>query len=101
MIYKDYLLKNKKENDKISVYFIRYLHSAADCEKAADEIEALIDNTPVSTYSHCVGSALALHILSSLEKKGKTVKHYFAGASIPPAKPSEKNIWNIVICVVV
>ena len=86
----------KKQNEKISVYFIRYLHSLCDCEKAADEIATLIDNTSVSIYSHCVGSALSLHILSSLEKKGKSVKHYFAGASIPPVKPTRKNIWNIV-----
>ena len=86
----------KKQNEKISVYFVRYLHSEDECEKAADEIAAVIDNMPLSIYSHCVGSAVALQVLSLLEKNGINVKHYFAGASIPPVKPSRKNIWNIV-----
>ena len=42
-----------------------------------------------------MGSALALEIISTLEKDGFKIKNYFAGASIPPKKPIKRNIWNI------
>ncbi|MBQ2758664.1 MAG: amino acid adenylation domain-containing protein [Clostridia bacterium] len=95
-VYAAFTDELKKQGEKISVYFIRYLHTLIECEKAADEIVAALDNTDISIYSHCVGSALSLHILSVLENKGKPAEHYFAGASIPPAKPTGKNFWNIV-----
>ena len=47
-------------------------------------------------YSHCVGSAIALQIISLLEKADVQVKHYFAAASIPPEKTTSNNPWNYV-----
>ncbi len=95
-VYAAFTEEIKKQSEAISVYFIRYLHSIDDCKKAAAEISDILGKSEIYLYSHCVGSALALHILSALEKKGKTVKHYFAAASIPPVKPTRRNIWNIV-----
>ncbi|MBQ3135945.1 MAG: amino acid adenylation domain-containing protein [Clostridia bacterium] len=84
------------KSDDFSVYFMRYLHSAEECEKASEEIASALINMEIMLYSHCVGSAVALQIISCLEKKNVSVSHYFAGASIPPAKPSHINIWNYV-----
>ena len=85
----------KKKDDEASVYFIPYLHSFEECEEASKEIVKKLVDKEIIIYSHCVGSALALQILKNLEKDGVYVKHYFAGASIPLAKPTEKNIWNL------
>ncbi len=86
----------KKKNALMSVYYVRYLHSFEECKKAADEIAAFFKKTDVIFYSHCVGSAVALQIIKELETKEISVKHYFAGASIPPVKPVKMNLWNIV-----
>ena len=86
----------KKKNALISVYYVRYLHSFEECKRAADEIAELCKNSEIMFYSHCVGSAVALQIIKELETKEIPVKHYFAGASIPPAKAIKKNFWNIV-----
>ena len=86
----------KKINGDVSVYFVRCLHSYAECEKAAEEIEKVLSDAKVTLYSHCVGSAVALTLLSKLEKDNFVVKHYYAGAVIPPVKTTEKNIWNKV-----
>ena len=94
--YGNFVNSLKNINENTSVYFIRYLHSTDECRRAADEISNTIKNTEIILYSHCVGSAVALQILNFLEKTEISVKHYFAGASIPPAKPTKKNIWNIV-----
>jgi len=85
----------KQKDNETAIYFIRYLHSFGECEEAAKEIATYLDDKEISLYSHCVGSALAIQILQSLEKNGIYVKKFFAGASIPLAKPTEKNIWNI------
>ncbi len=94
--YSNFMVSLKKHSKDTAVYFIRYLHSVRDCKKAADEINAVHGNSEILFYSHCVGSALALQIISCLEKENVTVKHYFAAASIPPSKPTERNIWNRV-----
>ena len=86
----------KKANKDVSIYFIRYLHSVNECGKAADEIAATLCDKDILIYSHCVGSAVALHILKKLESSNVSVKQYFAGAGIPPRKPMVKNIWNMV-----
>ena len=86
----------KKVRSDVAVYFIRYLHSYEECEGAAKEITELLKGMPLMFYSHCVGSALALQIISQLEKNNVAVEHYFAGASIPPEKPSKRNLWNYV-----
>ena len=83
-------------NKDVSVYFIRYLHSTDECKKASEEIATLLNKKEVYIYSHCVGSALAIQIIKSLEEKNFPVNHYFAGASIPPLKPSKSNVWNFV-----
>ena len=86
----------KKVRSDVAIYYIRYLHSFEECKNAADEITELLKGTQLMFYSHCVGSAVALQIISQLEGNGVSVKHYFAAASIPPEKPSRKNLWNYV-----
>lgn len=87
-------IKERKSN--ISLYFIRYLHSAEECRKAANEIAGTFRGKEIEFYSHCVGSAVAIQIIRELEASGADVRNYFAGASIPPAKPTRRNIWNSV-----
>ena len=94
--YSNFVTALKKVRNDISVYFIRYLHSKEECENAAKEIAALCKKSEVMLYSHCVGSAVALQIIKELEAKEMSVRHYFAGASIPPAKVVKMNLWNIV-----
>ena len=94
--FSNFVVSLKKERNDIAVYFIRYLYSIEECENAANEISTLLKDKEIVFYSHCVGSAVALQIVSLLEKQNFTIKHYFAGASIPPAKPTSKNIWNYV-----
>lgn len=85
----------KQKDSKTAIYFIRYLHSFKECEEASKEIATYLGDKEITVYSHCVGSALAVQILHQLEEHNISVKHYFAGASIPLAKPSDKNIWNV------
>ena len=59
----------KKFRSDVAVYFVRYLHSFEECENAADEIARVLNDTEIMLYSHCVGSAVALQIISQLEKK--------------------------------
>ena len=94
--YSNFVTALKKVRNDISVYFIRYLHSKEECENAAKEIAHILKNRDIVFYSHCVGSAVALSIISMLERDGIPVKKYFAGASIPPAKSVKRNFWNIV-----
>ena len=86
----------KKSRSDVAVYYIRYLRSFEECKNAADEISELLKGVPLMFYSHCVGSAVALQIILQLERLGVPVVHYFAGASIPPKKYTDKNIWNKV-----
>ena len=86
----------KKVRSDVAVYYIRYLRSFEECKNAADEISVLLKDMPLMFYSHCVGSAVALQIILQLENMGVPVAHYFAGASIPPKKPTGKSIWNNV-----
>lgn len=99
--YSEFVKSIKKEYSGVSLYFIRYLHSIDECSNAADEITTALAGEEVLFYSHCVGSAVALQIISSLEKLNFPVKHYFAGASLPPEKTSNKNIWNNVPDIVI
>lgn len=91
------LLDSLKKRDKdFSVYFVRYLHSEEECRKAASEIAGILKGKEISVYSHCVGAAIALRIIKTLEENGTAVKEYFAAAAIPPSRPSEKNMWRAV-----
>ena len=45
----------KENNSNISLYFIRYLHSAEECRKAANEIAGTFCGKEIEFYSHCVG----------------------------------------------
>jgi surfactin synthase thioesterase subunit len=94
--YSNFVLSLKKANNNIAVYFIRYLHSKQECKNAANEIADFFKNTEILFYSHCVGSAVALNIISYLEEANIPIKHYFAAASIPPAKKVNKNTWNYI-----
>ncbi len=94
--YSNLVASIKKQSDNTAIYFIRYLHSVKECEKAADEIDETLSNTNILVYSHCVGSAVALEIIKKLEENNCQVKHYFAGASVPSAASKGKNIWNKV-----
>lgn len=94
--YANFVESMKKADGSISIYFIKYLHSAEECRKAADEIERILGGQKICFYSHCVGSAVAMQILNILEEnKNCTVEHYIAGGSIPAKRPSKRNIWNI------
>jgi len=80
-----------------SLYFAEYPHSIADCQKAADELQQLSQKTELYFYSHCAGCAPAMQIIRLLEERGAyIVKHYIAGASIPPAQIPQENFWNLV-----
>ncbi len=93
--YAKFVESLKKANNDISVYFIRYLHSADECKKAAEEIERVLKGKQIYFYSHCVGAAVAMQILNILEQNKKcSVEHYIAGGFIPANKPSKRNIWN-------
>ena len=84
----------KKLHNDVAVYFIRFLHSDAECENAASEIEKRLSGTEVTVCSHCAGTAIALKILEKLERDGFEVKSYYASAFIPTAVRSEKNSWR-------
>ncbi len=92
----NFVVSLKKTRNDVAVYFIRYLHSLEECENAASEIEQFSKDKKIMFYSHCVGSAVALQIISCLESKSISVEHYFAAASIPPAKAGKRNFWNYV-----
>ena len=94
--FSNFVLSLKKLRNDIAVYFIRYLHSLEECENAANEIAQFSKDKKIMFYSHCVGSAVALQIISRLESKSVSVEHYFAAASIPPVKASKRNSWNYV-----
>ena len=87
----------KQLDHSVSLYFIRYLHTDAQCEKAAEELAELLAEYEVYFYSHCAGSAVALRILHFLEEKHpRFVKHYFAAASTPFRTVGAKNVWHYV-----
>lgn len=80
-----------------SLYCVDYPHSDADCIQIVAELEGLLKNAEVVVYSHCAGAAPALQIIRMLEDKNIfSIKHYIAGASIPPSIPQTENIWNTV-----
>ena len=94
--FSNFVASLKRVRNDVALYFIRYLHSVAECEDAANEIARLFKGKKIFFYSHCLGSAVALQIISKLEKQSLPIERYFAAASIPPKKPREKNMWNYV-----
>ncbi len=95
--YTGFVNSVKAQSNNISLYFVRYLHSKNECEEAAKEISSVLKETDVYFYSHCVGSAIAMQILRYLEKDNLcNVKHYVAGASVPPKNPQKKNAWDVI-----
>ena len=85
----------KEIDNSVSVYFVPFLHSDAECEQAAEEIVHYLSACDVYFYSHCAGAAVALRILQFLEEKQQHfVKHYFAAASMPIHSVGTHNIWN-------
>lgn len=87
----------KKLNADISIYYIRFLHSDAECKSAAEEIQQLLGNYDVLFYAHCAGSAVALKILQFLERKQQHfVKQCILGASLPFRSIKNKNVWRYV-----
>ena len=87
----------KKLNEDISIYYVRFLHSDAECKAAAEEIEQLLGNCNVSFYAHCAGSAVALKIVQFLEKKQQHfVRQCILGASIPFRTFKNINGWRYV-----
>ncbi|MBO5395444.1 MAG: amino acid adenylation domain-containing protein [Clostridia bacterium] len=88
----DFIQKNKD----VSVYFVPYLHTSEECKKVAREIADNLSGKDIFVYSHCVGASVALQIIKILEDRNVPVKHYLAGALIPPSNPRGKNIWNKV-----
>jgi len=83
--------------DNISWYYLDYPHGFDECQKIADEIEALDEREDLYFYAHCAGSAIALQIIRILESRKKMiVKCCIVGGSIPPAHPRTGNFWNTV-----
>lgn len=81
----------------VSLYFVPYLHTEAQCKEAAEEVVELLSGYDVFFYSHCAGSAVALQILQFLEEKQPFfVKRYFAAASVPFRTIGSRNGWNYV-----
>ena len=86
----------RRSSPETAIYFTRYLHTDAECMQAADEIAEISRSTRLCLFSQCVGSALALQILQQLEKNDIYAARYFAGAGLPPSRPTGWNIWRIV-----
>ena len=85
-----------RENSKVALYFVEYLHSRKDIELAAKEISELSKEKEIYFYSHCAGAAIAMEILNIIEDKTLCcIKHFVAGGFLPPRKASKNNIWNI------
>lgn len=87
----------KRVADNVSVYFAKYPHSLDECEGLAQEIANTLGESQLYFYSHCVGSAVAMHVLNILEKEKKCiVRHYLASASMPRTIFGKYNPWNQV-----
>lgn len=95
--YAKFAVAAGKHLPEYSLYCVDYPHNDEDCHQIVAELEALLRGSEVFIYSHCAGSAPAMQIIHMLEENGNfAVKHYIAGASIPPAVPQPQNIWNTV-----
>ncbi len=80
-----------------SLFFVPFLRSHNECEKAAQEIVELAKNYELYFYSHCAGAVVAMNILNILEGNGNNViKHYISAGIIPPESPRKDNYWNTV-----
>lgn len=87
----------KKLNKEVSIFYVRFLHTEAECKAAAKEIEQLLGDCDVFFYAHCAGSAVALRILQLLEKTQQDfVKHCVLGASLPFRSIKNINGWRYV-----
>ena len=84
-------------NREVSLYFVPYLHSDAECEAAAEELIMHLSGQEVCFYAHCAGSALALRILQIIEEKQQDfVKHCFIAGSVPFRRVFSRTIWDFV-----
>ena len=82
---------------ELALYYVEYPKCIDDCIHIADELENQFQESALYFYSHCAGSAAALQVLNILEKRHvNIVKHYIAGASIPPASPQKESLWKSV-----
>ncbi|MBO5934295.1 MAG: amino acid adenylation domain-containing protein [Clostridia bacterium] len=83
--------------DEYSLYYVDYARSSDECEKIAQELYEVAKDRELYVYSHCAGSAVAMQIITNLEKmQTGIVAQYIAGASIPPENPQKDNFWNTV-----
>lgn len=78
----------------LSLYYVDYLHSYAECEKVAEKIAVLAKSKEINIYSHCAGTAVAMQIINILEKQGIVVSNYITAGFIPSEKPNKRNGWN-------
>ncbi len=81
---------------ELSLYYVDYLRSQNECEKAAEKIAEIGKKKEICIYSHCAGSAVALNIINILEAKGVELSHYISGGFIPLQTAGKINSWNIV-----
>ncbi len=90
---KDFVAKTQE----FSLYFVPFLRSHSECEKAAQEIMELSRKYEIYFYSHCAGAVVAMSILNYLKAINKAiVKHYISAGTIPPEAPQKENFWNTV-----
>ncbi|MBE6803570.1 MAG: amino acid adenylation domain-containing protein, partial [Ruminococcaceae bacterium] len=78
----------------LSLYYVDYLHSYAECEKVAEKIAVLAKSKEINIYSHCAGTAVAMQIINILEKQGIVISNYITAGFIPSEKPHKRNGWN-------
>ena len=79
---------------ELSLYYVDYLHSYAECEKVAEKIAVLAKSKEINIYSHCAGTAVAMQIINILEKQGIVISNYITAGFIPSEKPHKRNGWN-------
>ncbi len=86
-----------KKSNEYSLFFVPFLRSHKECEKASQEILEISKKYEIYFYSHCAGAVVAMDILNILESNGKDiVKHYISAGIIPPEVPQKDNYWNTV-----
>ena len=78
----------------LSLYYVDYLHSYAECEKVAEKIAVLAKSKEINIYSHCAGTAVAMQIINILEKQNIVISNYITAGFIPSENPGKRNGWN-------
>ena len=78
----------------LSLYYVDYLHSYAECEKVSKNIAVLAKSKEINIYSHCAGTAVAMQIINILEKQDVVISNYITAGFIPSEKPHKRNGWN-------